>query len=215
MAISYPRSMPYENFAAVNFELVRFGSTNYLYGGATQYREVANARWRGSWTTKSYARTSTAHRLERAAWEAWLDTLRGGSKRFLGYDAWRKHPVGYPGGSGLGAWGGTASVTAVSAFALSFSGVASGMTVRPGDLVGLVQSSKYSLHTIVEQKTASGTTLSGVAVEPAINTTLFTTSATANFIAPKCEMMLIPNSVDIAREGPASAISFSAMQVLY
>jgi hypothetical protein len=214
MSVTYPRDFATQEFSAVDFNLDRYVSQNLLYGGQTQAREQAEARWRATFTTRPFFPLHPTELAELGKWQAWWDSLRS-SRQFLAYDPIQPFPIAYPNGAGLGSWNGVGGVSSISAFSLTCTGVVSGFAVKAGDLVGLTQSGRYSLHRILLDRTASGTTLSSLTVEPAINTTLFTTSAACHFIKPKVLMIPVVGSYTAPKGLTAAPVAFEGIQVLY
>jgi hypothetical protein len=214
MTVTYPRDFPSQQFSAVEFNLDRYVSQNLLFGGQTQAREQGEARWRAQFTTRPYFPLNPSELVEFGKWQAWWDSLRS-TRQFLAYDPIQPFPIAYPNGAGLGTWNGTGGVSSISAFSLTCTGVVSGFVVKAGDLVGLTQSGRYSLHRILLDATASSTTLSSLTVEPAINTTLFTTSAQSHFIKPKVLMIPVVGSYSAPKGLSAAPVAFEGIQVLY
>lgn len=210
MTIVYPRALPGCEFTSFNLDIEWFGSANQLQGGHTQFAAFAWPRWRLIQArTIAFQHTRADHRLARRKWSAWLSSMRGGAQSFYCYDVRKPYPYHYPGGVGL--TDGIGNGSSVTAYSLTVSSIMSGMKLEPGDMMGLIQGGNYSLHRMTESRTASGSTFSGLAVEPQINTSLFT-FPTVNFIKPVCIMTIEPGSVNNPDGIDNPPISFRAIQ---
>lgn len=215
MAITYPRTLPTTRWSAMDFKPLFIGNSVQLAGGLTQYREAGDTRWQCDLTTVPLFPGDPTDRALIGVMRAWWMSLRGGLKTFLAYDKAHEYPITYPNGTGIGAWGGTGTVSSISANAFTAGSVLSGLQLKAGDWVGFEKSGKYSLHVVTEDKTASGTTISSVPFEPAINTSVFTTTFTARFIQAKAEFLPLAGSFSAPESTQAQPISFSGIQKLY
>jgi hypothetical protein len=93
---------------------------------------------------------------------------------------------------GGGGFTGTASLTSVTAYGLTFGGATKlppNFVIKTGDYVSLVQSDRYSLHRVVEDATGDANGILTLNVRPFIATSLFTTAAVANFMLPLAEFV--------------------------
>lgn len=214
MPLTFPRAMPC-GVQTSEFEPQRYMATNQLYGGTTQVREVAETRWRGSFT---YA---PRRRPEHQALQAWLDSLRGGLRAFLAHDHMKPFPVRYPGGvtglarAGGGAFDGTGGVSGRSAAGFSMTTLPAGFDLKAGDMVGLVEAGRYGLFRLAEDALASASGIAALVVEPRFNTSLFTGAARANLVRPPCTMILDPASVSAPRSaGAPGVVTFAGLQTI-
>lgn len=215
MALIFPRPMPC-GVQTIEFEIARAVSKNALYGGTTQVREMGEARWRASF---SYA---PMKREQFQALQAWLDSLRGGLRTFLGHDALKPYPLAYRGGfggllrAGGGAFDGTGSVVSIGTDTISVGQMPAGFVLRAGDMIGLVEGGRYGLFRILEDVSANGAGSLAVTVEPRIVPGLFTIAARASFSRPSCLMTLDADSISASRTAMIRApISFSGIQKIY
>lgn len=154
---------------------------------------------------------------ERSQWRAWRNKLRGGLDMFALYDVSKKTPAAYPNATSAasisGSWNGTASVTTLGASGvLTLGGLPSGYVISEDDYIGLEQSGKYDLYSVVAGDTADGTGVAEPIVRPFLRTGLFTTSAVARLWRPKATFLIDDESW--LEEGGVglSPISFSGMQ---
>jgi hypothetical protein len=148
---------------------------------------------------------------------AWYDSMRGGMGSFLAHDTARPLPVDYrvSGLSGLtraggGAFDGTATVAALSAFELQLSTLPDGFSFRAGDMVGLVEGGKYDVHRIVADAVADGSGNVTLDVYPAVNLFTFSTSAVANLDKPVVEF--VPVDIKASPSLSAQPVSISGVQ---
>ena len=212
MAITFPRTMLEDDFPSFEFRLEPVTTTNSLYSGKTHVQIVGpGAFWTATYQTRPHRREM------RDKYKAWFDSLRGGARTFLAHDPDACFPRNYTTFSGLtrhggGAFDGTAATTELAANEIAINTLPSTFAVKAGDLVGLIQSGRYGLFRIVEDATAVNGALTAT-VEPRVNTSLFTTSATVNFAKPVCEMIL--GNVEGQRSTNVSPISFSGTQRIY
>lgn len=216
MAISYPRAMLAGCQATDTMRLIRTEAAAMLASGATQATQLAPPRWRCDYTTKPLSMA------ERRPWRAWLDSLNGALRTFLGHSPLQVWPGAYPGGfAGMsrasgGAFDGTAQASAVSATGISIIGLPAGFVLGAGDLLGLVQNGKYGLYRIMEPVVAAGNGTASVTLSPAVNTSLFSIGATVNFARPVCEMILDPATApDASAELSRKPVTFTGIQRLY
>lgn len=220
MAISFPRGLPSDSFGNVSFDLMRYESVVHLRNHQTQVDERADPRWIASFQSRPLLpAVNPGDRLIMGQWQAFYNSLRGNDQTLLGYDPAFEYPALYPGGVGLGGWSGVASVTSVAAFSLSvYSSTFPGsFTVSPGDYVSLHYNGNYSLHQILEARAASGSSLTGLTVEPFIDTTRFPASGTtATFVRAVCEMQRISGSWSGPKDrSEASPCGFQAIQLMH
>ncbi len=217
MAIIYPRAFPpVAAFATSPMRLVRTEAAATLASGAAQTMQLAPPRWRCEYVTRP-ARWS-----ERRVWRAWLDSLGGALRTFLGYDPLQIWPGAYPGGfAGMnraagGAFDGTGEATAIAATTIEITGLPAAFVMGEGDLVGLIQEGQYGLHRILEAVIGEGDGTALVTVEPPVITSVFTAGATVNFARPACEMMLDPATPpDTSAELNRKPVTFTGIQRLY
>lgn len=215
MAIVFPRVMPDTRMLTSNMRLVRTEAAAALASGATQTIQLAPPRWRCDYTTRPIRMS------ERVTWRAWLESLGGALRTFLGTDPLQIWPTAYPGGfTGMvrasgGAFDGTAEASAISETSLSVVGLPSAFNLAAGDLFGLVQSGRYGLFRVLEPVAASGggATLS---FSPPVMSGLFTSGATVNFARPCCEMILDPSTPpDTSAELSLKSVTFTGIQRIY
>lgn len=204
MAISYPRSLADLSFAVAmecDLQLVTGTAGGRTRGGGTLSVEIAAPYWDFRMETRPLTRS------EKAQLQAWWNTLRGGGKTFYAWDRFNSYPQAYASQSavlaltraGGGSFDGTFEITSVpDAYSLRTNGGAAflpaNFVLTAGDYISCIKSGVRSLHRVTQDVTA---TIGGVmnaserqiAIEPAINTTIFTASFTANIVKPLGEFV--------------------------
>lgn len=212
MAISYPRELFSYELPKCRFALDHGTSVaRHAKGAAGTVSQNREPIWFAEFETQPMFRE------DRARWIAWLDTLNGGLKYFLAWDASQPQPLAYPDGVPSiisTAWDGTATVTSLSTpGVISVSGISAGHELSAGDKVGLVENGIYGLYRVTEDVTANGSGAVSIPVTPLVQG-LFSTSATAVLYRPKAKFQIDQKSVSYDGGVDASPISFSAVQVL-
>ena len=211
MAPVFPLAMPAHPIQADEFKLVFGVSMNQYLGNATQIVEKTDPRWMCTLTTDDLATTSTQDRIEIAAWMAFWANLEG-YRTFLAHDPAQAYPANYPQGQGLSGWNGIGGFSVTSVYTCTFTSLSpSTIELKAGDMVSLVQSGRYSLHVLSEDRTASSGTISTCYVRPAIDTSRFS-SGVAYWIKPQVEMLPIPGSFKAPKAETPQAISFQGIQ---
>jgi hypothetical protein len=217
MAIVFPRAMPLIGVRTADFAIVRTVSSNRLASGKTQTREYASPIWRASVTYPPLGRARIGEL------QAWLDSLRGGSRLFLAHHPLRPFPIAYPRGPALvraggGAfdWTGTVTAIDVANAALGLASLPAGFKLAPGDMIGLVEAGRYGLFRAIEPVTAGGGGTLTVTVEPRPIAGRFTTGAAVNFKRPACIMIVDPSSTSAAETAAThTPVSFSAVETVF
>lgn len=195
------------------FDLARSVQRTPLRGGGGLAIDHAPARWSAAFATPAELR-----RAEIDPVVALVDSLRGGLVRVEVSDWLRKYPRAHGAAVldlarfGGGAFDGSASVTALTAHTAALSGLPVGLTLSPGDMIGLVAGTVRTLHRIGAAATASAAGTATVTVEPMIPTAALADPVSAALVAPTCLMILAEDpetSRDLGREG----VSFKLVQV--
>lgn len=217
MAVTFPVQMPSDGFQSARFRLVPVSTRNTTRGGATYGTTIGASYWTITVTT------FPMFRQEQGKWIAFFDVLRGNVKSMLLYNPGREYPSAYKNFNGLVAAGtstpftGRCALSSISATAVGLNGLPANFILSRGDLLGLVQNNRYTLHRIVEDRVAnaSGTT-TVFQIEPPIPTSLFTIAAAVDLYRPKVEAILDDGSISGDEETAIpQAISFSATSRAY
>lgn len=215
MTITYPRTLFTDRFERVLFTLQRRIATAQHGSGSFQAAELYDPLWYMELTTPPLKPS------EFDAAEAWWLTMRGGQKRFLGYDPRRCNPRAY-GKTGLpalrfdgDAFDGTALINAnaSSGTSLQIKDLPANFVFTVGDYIGWVNSGRRALHKVVEAATGNGSGVATVIMEPRISIPAAVNDV-VSLVRPTCLMAVLPDSWQGARERRLNPISFKAIQVL-
>jgi hypothetical protein len=210
--------MPTRGFGDIEFELVHAVAVTPEQGGRLVSVELGEARWRMK------VRTATMDMTRLGEWRAFLASLKGAGRTFLGLDVSRRYPVTYSTGfaglnrAGGGSFDGTATSWSVNSTRdeITLNGLPASFRLRPGDMVGLSWSSgaKRTLHRVLEDVTGNGSGVGTWQVEPGVPTWA-PGGATATLDQPSAVMRVQPGSVSIGVSMMRSgAVSFDAIQHL-
>lgn len=200
-----PLSMPNEAVALQYFRPLRVDYQAPEASGRIGGVQAGFPLWRGVWSlTRMEIETSDA-------WLAFMDNLRGATRRFLGRDYARPYPSQYPDGfagmsrAGGGSFDGTAtswseSVNSDDDQTVTLNGLPANFVMKIGDYIGFSWTATdtsvagltwHALVRVIEAKTANGSgVLSAIKVEPPISSAV-PGSATAYLNEPKCVMALV------------------------
>lgn len=195
------------------FELTRSVQRTPLRGGGGLAIDHAPARWAAAFATPADLR-----RAEIDPILVLVDSLRGGLTRIEVSDWLRKFPRAHGAGVldltrvGGGAFDGSATVTALTAYTVALSGLPAGLTFSPGDMIGLVAGAVRSLHRIGATATASVSGTATVTVEPMIPTAALADPVSAALVAPTC-LMILAEEPATSRAPGREGTSFSLVQV--
>lgn len=227
MAISFPRLMPQTGYAAgMQFELQRFDYGAPEDGGRIGGITAAPPKWMGVWPL------SRAMSMDMSdEWSAWVASLRGQQKLFLGVDVSRRFPRSYAGGfAGLTRAVGGASfdgpatdweqaIDGEGNAVLTISGLPAGFVVKRRDYVGFRWSAltRRAKVRATEDVTANGSGVLVVTVEPAVDLRVVPADAIAHFDNPQCLMKLVMDKTELGgldRLGRIQGGTITGMQVM-
>lgn len=215
MALSFPLALPLTYYSRTRLYLSSSVSSVGLWGGKTQSRQFTDRRWIGEWLTPPQDEDQLRATL------AWGDSLRDGVKEFYAWHPRFPYPKAYVDGftgmtkAGGGSFTGAGDVDSLTSTTITISGLPASFVLSAGDLVGLIESAARGLHRIIEAATANGSGIVTVTVEPAVKTTVFTSSATVQFERPVCIMTLEPGSLQ-EPDGPGpQPVSWRGIQKVY
>lgn len=217
MAITFPVQMPTSGFSVARFRLVPVSTRNRTRGGATYGTTIGTAYWTINITTWPL------YKQDQGKWIAFFDSLRGNVKPMLLYNPGREYPAAYTSFAGMVKAGtatpfaGQAALSSISATSVGLNGLPANFILSRGDLLGLVQNGKYTLHRIVEDRVANASGVTTVfQVEPPIPTNSFTVAAVVDLYRPKVEAILDDGSISGDEEtAEPKPISFSATSRAY
>ena len=167
MAITYPRTIPaILRAASCSLAWDRVQAMSRTRGGVVRVSE------RGRTLASLTITTPPMRRVNYAALQAWVDSLRGSLNTFYGYDLLRCRPGFYPGSGWAGvvraaggAFDGTITVSSAAGYIVNVAGLPAGWVFSEGDYISWPWGSTRTLHRVV----LGGTTTGGVGsiqVEP-------------------------------------------------
>lgn len=213
MPLSFPRSLPDTYNVTSCLMVPRFGVvTPRTRGGELLGVEIADPFWELRLTF------APSFSWDMAGLYTWFNSMEGGLYSFLCHDHSRPVPVNYrlaglpATAAGGGAFDGSCAVDAVAAYSLTLSALPASFVFKAGDKVGLVEGGRYGLHEITTDATADGSGVVTVDVVPPVNTSQFSTSATAQVNRPVAEF--VPKSIDGEPSVNAVPVTISGIQKL-
>lgn len=217
MAITYPRPIPGGCMATDTMRLIRTETVAQLVSGVVQTTQLGMPRWKCDYTTKSMRGMA-----ERKMWRAWLDSLNGAMQTFLGHSPMQIWPTAYPRGyAGInraagGAFNGQADVTAITTTTITIAGLPASFVLGAGDMVGLIDTSRYGLHRIMEDNIGNLDGTMVITVSPFVNLSIFKIGSKVNFAKPVCEMILDPQTPpDTSADITFKPVTFTGVQRWY
>ena len=209
MAITFPRELYSYELAVCTFSLMDGVALNRAANG----RVISAVDQFDPWILGKF-KTRRLMPAERRAWVAWKNSLQGGMKSFLAWDASRQYPITYPNGVPeiiASTWDGEGTLSALAARQLTVGGAPTGFTLVPGDHVGLVEGGAYGVFDVTETAVAGASTMT-ISVDPFVPLTVFTTAATVVLFRPKARFVLDPDSWEDEGDIEFSPISFQGFQ---
>lgn len=213
MAISFPRDIPScAGFKTHRFVLVRSQSFA-MAGGSPQAVDIAPPRWEATYSLDTLTRADTA------AWEAWLDSLRGRLRTFKGRPPGHRwlmsRPTGYTGLTyDSNPWTGIGNLDAISEQrdAITIDEIPNGIVVQPGDFLSFAMSPRQHLHRVTEGATSASNKVT-VSIEPTIRPDV-TVDRDVTLASPWCDMVLADDPDISGALHKRASISFKGVQLL-
>lgn len=206
MTLTFPRAMPAIGVGRQVFEIQRDDYQSPETGGRVGAITAGLPRWMGQWTLASALKD-----VQSDEWRAFISSLKGGQRSFLGRDYERPYPRLYKTGfggltrAGGGAFDGSAtswsqSVASDGQATLTLGGLPAGMTLSIGDYVGFRWTTggvaRRALVRLLEAATADGSGSAACNVEPAVPN-LVPGGAVARLDSPECVMKLVTSQTQI------------------
>ncbi|MBX9707562.1 MAG: hypothetical protein K2X61_06485 [Caulobacteraceae bacterium] len=222
MALTFPRPMPTGGVESQAFQIARADFQSPTLNGGGGGVTAGFPRWRMAATLAN----TTADETE--DWIAFLDSLRGSQRLFLGRDLTRPYPKAYPAGfsgmtrAGGGSFDGSATGWSINTAGdvASLSGLPAGLALGLKDYVGFRWttggSARRALVRVVEPATANGSgVISGLTVEPAVPT-LVPDGAVAFLNEPDCLMRIVTEEtsmgeIDTLHSGGGSVVALQEL----
>lgn len=209
MTLPDPRTLPDSGFVSCRFALHEQVSLSRYAGG----RAVARVQYGDPWIHASIE-TLPQYPSQRARWEAWLASLRGGMKSFITHDLSRPELIAYPNGVPeivAGTWNGQGTIDSLAARLITAAGAPSGFTMSAGDLIGLVEDGRRWVGFVTETVTRGASTIA-VPVDPAVPLGIFSSAATVVFYRPQAEFIILSDTWQQSNVAGPTSISFQAVQ---
>lgn len=196
MALTFPRPMPLVGPSSQYFEIERTDAMSPTADGRIEGVTLGAPRWHGRWTLSDRLLAGQAEE-----WRAFVTSLRGQQRTFLGRDYDRPWPLSAPMGfagmvrAGGGAFDGATDSWSVNADrdVVTLSRQPSGFSLSWNDYVmwrwTTGGEARRSLHRVTEAGVATAGGVVAVAVEPPLPT-LVPGAAIADLDRPNCLMKL-------------------------
>lgn len=201
MALTFPRAMPSAGPAQQVFEPQRPNFETAEAGGALFGIAAGVKRWRGEWTLGRALSGTLSDE-----WRAFIGSLDGAARAFLGREFGRTFPRLYPNGftgltrAGGGAFDGSLTswsqtITADSQALMTLNGLPAGFQVSIGDLIDFrwttLSTARRHLVRAQEAATANGSgVIANLTVDPPIHVLVVPVDAVAHLDDPACVMRL-------------------------
>lgn len=199
MSLTFPRDMPAAGVMQETFEIQRVDFMSPEASGRLGAISSGFPLWGAEWSLP----TTGQDRADE--WRAWISTLRGAGRLFLGHEIHRPYPRAYQdtalsglSRAGGGSFDGKATSWSVNGTrdVLTLNGLPAGLVLTWGDYVGFEwttsSQARRSLVRAVENVVANGSGVAVVTVEPALPS-LTSGAAVANLKNPTCLMKLVPS----------------------
>lgn len=214
MAISFPRTDIYDPnlFESAEFNVVQRQEFSRSANGVTQGKDLGDALWRLSFTTKPMLSSDAL------AFEAKLRSLNGVIGRFFAGDPRRCNPRLHKDGSFSDS--GTIADVGDDNKSLKLATLPAGFKISVGDYIAFQYGStpSYALHQAMESATADGSGDTGFfEVFPHIRTGIIDDSpgTSVTLKHPQALFALEPGSLSRRRiAGPWFSVSFSGIQII-
>lgn len=206
MAITFPRVMPLTGYAAGHqFELERFDHAAPEDSGRIGGITSAPPKWMAVWPLSQSMSMAMSDE-----WRAWVASLRGQQRMFMGVDVARRFPAAYPAGfygltrAGGGAFDGSAlswsqSIDGAGNAVLSLTGLPAGFAMGWGDYIGWhwTAGTRRALVRTVEPGVADGSGAISLTIEPPVDMRCVPPGATAHLNNPCCIMKLVKDKTEL------------------
>lgn len=216
MTLSFPRTMPTDQFASsTRFRLGFVTARNRLRSTASFSRRISPPGWLATLTT------APLDLVGLGKWQGFFDSLDGGVQACLLFNPRRRQPANYIGSditdltrAGGGAFDGAGVLSGyTNAFTINVNTLPASFVVKAGDMVGLVKSSRYSLHRAQEDATANGSgVITGLNLRPDVSDYYNDTGVSVNFLQPLGEFLVDFDSIQGDEDSVAPhPLTFSAV----
>lgn len=221
MAFTFPRALPSPNkIAKIKFYLSDNQTKGMTRGGSHQVADLAPRLWMAD------VATALLDDDNWGAWEAWLDSMRGGLNSFYLHRVGRRSmPFHYPDGFGGamraigGLFDGAGTLDAVDPadyHNITLAALPQDFTLAAGDLLAFDYGSQRAFHRVGIGGTSSALGELDLTVAPALRSS-FALDVPVYLEKPAAQMMIVPGSINWGSHtvnlGPQK-IGFKAQQIL-
>lgn len=214
MTVTYPRQLPFSSgFASgSDLTLLRSDAVNRSGAGQVQVHSLADPVWKLRLVTRSLR---VSHR---AIWKAWLLSMRGGQKRFLGHAPVVQYPLAY-GAPVLGltraaggSFDGTATLTAKTAYGVSLAGLPADYVASIGDMVSLrLSNGLRMIHIVTESATANEDGEASVSVEPFVRSNTVASQTDVQLVRASGQFAILHETISAPDGEVLAPVSFEAV----
>lgn len=204
MTITFPRAAPVSGPSQQVFEPQGVDFDTAETGGAAYGVAAGFPRWQAEWTLGTLSQALSDE------WRAFLASLKGSQRSFLGFEYGRRFPRAYPGGfAGMTKAGGgdfdgeltswSQTIGSDGQALVTLNGLPASFALARGDYMDLRWTTlgveRRHLVRMLEAATADGSgVIAGISVEPAIHVLVVPEDAEAHLDEPACVMRLLPET---------------------
>ncbi|MGJ8570424.1 MAG: hypothetical protein ACSHXI_06975 [Hoeflea sp.] len=186
MTITFPRPLPEDiEFHVTRFEPERAVAASRSRNRVGNHSQVADPAWVVELTSLPLRYAG------RMKTEAWVQSLRGGLRTALYWHRLSCYPAAHPGDGGVAVDPGNL-VSVADGNVLSVNSVNAGLTLTPGDLIGI--EATHRAVGMVTEVSGTGTSRS-ITIEPEPPTDVAVPGAVIRFVKPTLVMRLVPGSL--------------------
>lgn len=216
MAITFPRAMPAASPGKETFELKRADFLSPEAGGRLGAMSNGTPLWYARWTL------GNGGQLASSEWRAFVDSLQGPKRLFIGKDFGRPFPLAYQDSefqglvrAGGGAFDGAASTWSRSEAAdgqvqLQLTGLPTGFAFSFGDYVGFRWTTggqaRRAMVRLYDAAVANGSGVAVLSIEPDVPEAV-PVNAVAHLDEPGCLMRLIPSETQLGEKDRRLVVS--------
>lgn len=202
MAITFPRELPDVPYVTAEFVLDDPVRASPSGGRLINYTQIADPAWRATLVTKPLVYSKFAEV------EAWWLSLREMKNVLFRHPhvCWpRNHNVNQGPAENTGNL-----VSVASGNILTVNSVDAGLSLVPGDRIGLEYAGRWHVGRVTEFA-GSGTTRT-ITIEPPPPTNVAQSGAVVRFVRPGCLMRPVPGSWSVQQSGGRYAASFQLVE---
>lgn len=170
------------------------------------------------WTVEISTRPYFAKSAEARAWRALRAKLRGGIHLLKLWDLTQPAPLAYADAQVVtdiaGSWDGIGGVVSISGTAITVNSLPAYYQASIGDYIGLEENDRFGLYEIVNAATANGLGVIDLVTGVPMQTSLFTTFATARLWRPYATFAITDSSWSFPTDVNPGPVAFTGAQVV-